>query len=105
MTAGLLDFNSDGWSDIYVACDSTPSILYRNNKNGTFTDLATERGVAYSEDGREQAGMGLALPPITTATVRLTLSKRYLRTKCLHSIEMTVRAISRIWPSPPVSML
>ena len=60
MTALVTDVNEDGWPDIYVACDSTPSILYRNNRNGTFTDIAVECGVAYSEDGREQAGMGLA---------------------------------------------
>ncbi|MGI8772937.1 MAG: CRTAC1 family protein [Acidobacteriaceae bacterium] len=53
-----LDYNEDGWPDIYVACDSTPSILYRNNKDGTFTDVAAEAGVAFDEDGREQAGMG-----------------------------------------------
>ncbi len=53
-----LDYNEDGWTDIYVACDSTPSILYRNNHNGTFTDVASEVGAAYNEDGREQAGMG-----------------------------------------------
>jgi hypothetical protein len=53
-----LDYNEDGWPDIYVACDSTPSILYRNNHDGTFTDVAAEAGVAYNEDGREQAGMG-----------------------------------------------
>ncbi len=53
-----LDYNDDGWPDIYVACDSTPSILYRNNHDGTFTDVAAEAGVAYNEDGREQAGMG-----------------------------------------------
>ena len=53
-----LDYNEDGWPDIYVACDSTPSILYRNNHDGTFTDVAAETGVAYNEDGREQAGMG-----------------------------------------------
>ena len=50
-----LDYNEDGWPDIYVACDSTPSILYRNNHDGTFTDVAAETGVAYNEDGREQA--------------------------------------------------
>lgn len=53
-----LDYNEDGWPDIYMACDSTPSILYRNNHDGTFTDQAGEMGVAYNEDGREQAGMG-----------------------------------------------
>jgi hypothetical protein len=53
-----LDFDSDGWPDIYVACDSTPSILYHNNHDGTFTDVGILSGVAYNVDGREQAGMG-----------------------------------------------
>src|ERR1700761_6930511 len=53
-----LDYNRDGWPDIYVACDSTPSALYRNNKDGTFTDVAVEASAAFDEDGREQAGMG-----------------------------------------------
>jgi enediyne biosynthesis protein E4 len=53
-----LDFNDDNWPDIYVACDSTPSILYRNNKDGTFTDVGVISGTAFNEDGREQAGMG-----------------------------------------------
>ncbi len=53
-----LDYNNDGWPDLYVACDSTPSILYRNNHDGTFTDVARDAGVAFNEDGREQAGMG-----------------------------------------------
>ena len=57
-SVSTLDYNDDGWPDIYVACDSTPSILYRNNKDGTFTDAAADAGVAYNEDGREQAGMG-----------------------------------------------
>ncbi len=55
-----IDYNEDGWPDLYVACDSTPSILYRNNHDGTFTDVAGEQGVAFNEDGREQAGMGSA---------------------------------------------
>jgi hypothetical protein len=61
MTATAADFDGDGWIDIYVACDSTASILYRNNGDGTFTDTAVERGVAYSENGAQQAGMGLAV--------------------------------------------
>ena len=60
-SVSTIDYNDDGWPDIYVACDSTPSILYRNNHDGTFTDVATDAGVAYDEDGREQAGMGSAI--------------------------------------------
>jgi hypothetical protein len=61
MTAVAADFNEDGWLDLYVACDSTASILYRNNQDGTFTDVALESGTAYNEDGSPQAGMGLAV--------------------------------------------
>jgi hypothetical protein len=60
-SVSTIDYNNDGWPDIYVACDSTPSILYRNNHDGTFTDVAADVGVAYDEDGREQAGMGTAV--------------------------------------------
>ena len=55
------DFDEDGWPDIYVACDSTPSILYRNNHDGTFSDVAVTAGAAFNEDGREQAGMGATI--------------------------------------------
>ena len=61
MTATAADLDGDGWLDIYIACDSTASILYRNNHDGTFTDMAVESGVAYSENGAPQAGMGLAV--------------------------------------------
>ena len=61
MTTTAADFDGDGWLDIYVACDTTASILYRNNHDGTFTDVAVESGVAYGEMGNVQAGMGLAL--------------------------------------------
>ena len=53
-----LDYDDDGWPDIYVACDSTASILYHNNHDGTFKDVATTAGAAYNEDGHAQAGMG-----------------------------------------------
>ena len=59
-TSLTADFDHDGWPDIYVACDSTASILYHNNQNGTFTDIGKKAGVAYNEDGSEQAGMGLS---------------------------------------------
>src|SRR3954469_19083829 len=56
-----LDFDDDGWTDIYVANDSNPSTLYRNNHDGTFTDIAVAAGCAYSQDGKPQAGMGVAI--------------------------------------------
>ncbi len=43
-----------------MACDSSASTLYRNNHDGTFTDVAVEAGCAYNEDGQAQAGMGVA---------------------------------------------
>ena len=61
MSVSTFDFDDDGWPDIYVACDSAPSILYRNNRDGTFTDVAVTGGVAFNEDGREQAGMGTTI--------------------------------------------
>jgi enediyne biosynthesis protein E4 len=61
MTAVAADYDNDGWPDIYVACDSTPSWLFRNQKDGTFKEEGLERGVALSEDGLEQAGMGIAI--------------------------------------------
>jgi hypothetical protein len=54
------DFDNDGWPDIYVANDSSSSALYRNNHDGTFTEIAIEAGVAFSPDGKPQAGMGVA---------------------------------------------
>lgn len=56
-----LDFDADGWVDVYVANDSSPSALYRNNRDGTFTDIGTLAGCAFSQDGKAQAGMGLAV--------------------------------------------
>jgi enediyne biosynthesis protein E4 len=55
------DFDSDGWPDIYVACDMTPSLLFHNLHNGTFEERGAEAGVAYNYDGALQAGMGIAV--------------------------------------------
>lgn len=54
------DYDSDGWPDIFVANDSTPNLLYHNDGNGHFREVALRAGVAYSQDGKEQAGMGAA---------------------------------------------
>ena len=61
MTAVAADLDDDGWTDIYVASDSTAAILYRNNHDGTFSDQALPSGTAFSENGMAQAGMGLAV--------------------------------------------
>jgi hypothetical protein len=61
MTAVAADLDNDGWPDIYVACDSRPSFLFRNNHDGTFREEGLERGAALSEDGMEQAGMGVGV--------------------------------------------
>ena len=61
LTAVAADFDGDGWPDIYVACDTSPSLLLRNNHDGTFTECGLEAGVSLSEDGQEQAGMGVAV--------------------------------------------
>jgi hypothetical protein len=55
------DFDNDGWPDIYVACDMTPSLLYHNRGDGTFEERGVDAGVAYNYDGRLQAGMGVAV--------------------------------------------
>ena len=61
LTAVSADLDDDGWPDIYLACDSTPSLFFHNNRNGTFTEDGIERGLALNDDGGEQAGMGIAI--------------------------------------------
>jgi enediyne biosynthesis protein E4 len=61
MTVVAADFDEDGWPDIFVACDSTPSLLFMNNHDGTFREEGVIRGVALNEDGMEQAGMGVGI--------------------------------------------
>jgi hypothetical protein len=61
LSCGVADLDQDGWPDIYVANDSTSATFYQNQKDGTFTDQAIEAGVAYSPDGKPQAGMGVSI--------------------------------------------
>jgi hypothetical protein len=59
MGVALLDFDGDGWPDLFIANDTQPNRLYRNNGNGTFTDVAVAAGVAFGETGVARAGMGV----------------------------------------------
>jgi hypothetical protein len=66
LTAVAADFDGDGWTDIYVACDTTYSLFFRNNHDGTFTEQALESGIALNDDGQEQSGMGLGVGDFNT---------------------------------------
>jgi hypothetical protein len=57
----MIDFDQDGWPDIFVANDTQPNKLYRNLRNGKFKDVAVEAGLAFSSDGKARAGMGVAV--------------------------------------------
>ena len=61
LTAAAFDVDEDGWPDIFVACDSTPSMALMNNHDGTFREEALLRGLALSDDGKEMAGMGVGI--------------------------------------------
>lgn len=61
MTVVAADFDDDGWPDIYVACDSSPSLLFHNKHDGTFEEIGVVAGCALSDDGVDQAGMGVGI--------------------------------------------
>src|SRR6187549_240730 len=63
----LIDHDRDGWPDLAVANDTQPNKLYRNQRNGTFKDVALEAGVALSEDGKARAGMGIDVADFTNS--------------------------------------
>jgi hypothetical protein len=54
----MLDYDNDGWPDLFIANDTQPNKLYRNNRNGTFSETGVKAGLAFSDDGRARAGMG-----------------------------------------------
>ena len=66
LTAVAADFDGDGWPDIYVACDTSPSLLFVNKHDGTFSEMGLENGVALNEDGQTQAGMGVGVGDFNT---------------------------------------
>jgi hypothetical protein len=76
MSVVAADLDEDGWVDLYVASDSTAAIHYRNNHDGTFSDVALARGTAFSETGMPQAGMGAAAGDVD-ADGRLDLVKTH----------------------------
>ena len=103
LTAVAADFDNDGWPDIYVACDSTPSLLFRNNHDGTFTEQAMERGVALSDDGMEQAGMGVGIGDLScdgNLDIVKTHFARILRssTATMAKATFATTRCARVWP-------
>src|SRR4029079_15256540 len=54
----MLDYDLDGWPDLFVANDTQPNKLYRNQHDGTFVEAGVQAGLAFSDDGRARAGMG-----------------------------------------------
>ena len=94
-TAIASDFDNDGYPDLYVACDSTPSLLYHNQKGGRFTEIGMAAGVALNQDGREQAGMGSRLR--TTMKMERSISSKRISAKMFRtSIRTTATPRSRI---------
>jgi hypothetical protein len=61
MGAASADFDNDGWPDIYVACDTAPSLLYHNNHDGTFSEIGVKAGCAFDENGIAMSGMGVGV--------------------------------------------
>src|SRR5262249_22632674 len=66
LTAMAADYLGNGWPDIYVASDSMPSLLFHNQRDGSFAEQGLELGLAVNEDGAVQAGMGLGLGDFNT---------------------------------------
>jgi len=93
MTVVVADLDEDGWPDIYVACDSTPSLLFMNNRDGTFREEGVLRGVASATMARSRQEWAWE-SAIMTSTDILISSRRISPTMPTFFIAMTVRGIS-----------
>jgi len=94
------DFDNDGWPDFFVSCDSTASLYFHNNRNGTFEEMGVASGLAYNEDGREQAGMG-ATAADYDHDGRLDISKPIFRATAIRFITTMAMERSRMRPVEP----
>ena len=103
ITAVSYDFDNDGWPDIYVAVDSEPSILFHNNHDGTFTDMAVMAGCAYNENGHEQAGMGVAVGDYDCDGWFDIFKTNFCRRHLQSLSQQRRRYLHRRRPSPPES--
>jgi hypothetical protein len=90
LTAVAFDADEDGWPDIFVACDSTPSLLLMNNRDGTFREEGLLRGVALSGEGHAMAGMGVGV-----GDYNLDGRLDVLRTDFLHQASSLYRNLGR----------
>jgi hypothetical protein len=90
----VLDYDGDGWPDIFVANDTQPNKLYRNNGNGTFTEKGVASGVAFSEDGVARGAMGATRPTTIDRAARIC-SSATSPTRCSRCIGTRATAVRR----------
>ena len=95
----VFDYNSDGWPDIFVANDTQPNKLYRNNKNGTFTEEGMSAGVAFGEDGVARGRWGSIRAITTVRGVRICWSATF-RIRCWGYI--TTKGRGCLWMKHPL---
>ncbi len=91
----VLDYNGDGWPDLFVANDTQPNKLYRNQQNGTFKDEAVAAGVAFGEDGVARGAMGVDAADYDRSGPSAPAGRQLLATRC--SASTTTRATACSW--------
>lgn len=94
------DYDNDGWPDLFVANDAHPNLLYHNNRNGTFSEVALEAGVAFDEDGRERAGMGVDFADYNNdGWLDLVITNFYGEPHSLYLNQKNGTFLETTWPS------